>query len=442
MSFIQLIRILWARKAIILLTLLCSVAGAWLVVKFIPPRFEGTSRVMLEIVKPDPVTGQMMSSQYARAYVATQIELIRDYRIAGKVVDEFGWTSSPQMAARYAARSKDDKRDFRRWLAQIIIDGTHANLIPGSNILEIGFSSTSPEVAAKAADAIRDAYIDQTLVMKREAARRNAQWFRQQASKLSNDLAAAEKRKTDFERENGIVLQADNSDTEEARLAALASTAPAAPVPAAAAAATSGPSAALLAQIDAQIASLSQTLGPNHPQLQNLKRQRAAVAQAASREQATVRIESGPSLSSQLSAQTQKVLAQRGKVGEAQRLAADVSVLRDQYNKALQRVADLDQEAQSTDAGITVLGDASIPESPNFPNVPRALLGAVAFGLGLGLFAAMIIELLSRRVRGVEDLAIRGVPVIGTMATVPSAKSTSGRTWPGIRNPFVRRVTE
>ena len=441
MSFIQLIRILWARKTIILLSLLCSVAGAWLVVKFIPPRFEGTSRVMLEVVKPDPVTGQMMSSQYARAYVATQIELIRDYRIAGKVVDEFGWTSSPDMAARYAARSKDDKRDFRRWLAQIIIDGTDANLIPGSNILEIGFSSTSPEVAAKAADAIRDAYIEQTLVMKREGARRNAQWFRQQASKLSNELAAAEKRKTDFERENGIVLQADNSDTEEARLAALAATAPAAPA-AMAAGPTSTPSAALLGQIDAQIASLSQTLGPNHPQLQDLRRQRAAVAQAASREQATVRIESGPSLASQLSTQTQKVLAQRGKVGEAQRLAADVSVLRDQYNKALQRVADLDQEAQSTDAGITVLGDASIPESPNFPNVPRALLGSVAFGIGLGLFAAMIIELLHRRVRGVEDLTIRGVPVIGTMTAIPAAKPPSARAWSGFRNPFSKRVTE
>jgi polysaccharide biosynthesis transport protein len=44
------------------------------------------------------------------------------------------------------------------------------------------------------------------------------------------------------------------------------------------------------------------------------------------------------------------------------------------------------------------------PANPTFPNKPLMLGGAIAMGAGLGLGLALLLELLNRRVRGVEDL--------------------------------------
>ena len=178
MSIAQFFRILWARRWIILATTLVCFVAAVLVARSFPPRYQASSRVMLNMFKPDPVTGEVISSGFARAYVKTQGELIRDYRIAGKVVDDLGWTNDPNLLAAYNRRDPSDQRDFRRWLAQRVMDGTDSSLVDASNILEIQFVSNSPEQAARIADTVRQAYVDQALTFRREDAVNNADWFR------------------------------------------------------------------------------------------------------------------------------------------------------------------------------------------------------------------------------------------------------------------------
>ena len=57
MSIIQFLRILVARRLLILLAMVSVSAGALVVAKTLPPRWEASSRVMLNTIKPDPVTG-------------------------------------------------------------------------------------------------------------------------------------------------------------------------------------------------------------------------------------------------------------------------------------------------------------------------------------------------------------------------------------------------
>src|SRR6478609_4574591 len=122
MSIVQFLRILWARRWIILgLTATCMV-GALIVASILPPRWEAHSRVMLELVKPDAVTGQVIQSASTRAYVATQKELIKDYAVAGQVADDLGLLSDPSLIRQYQSRPESDKRDFRRWVTQLIVD--------------------------------------------------------------------------------------------------------------------------------------------------------------------------------------------------------------------------------------------------------------------------------------------------------------------------------
>jgi polysaccharide biosynthesis transport protein len=300
-----------------------------------------------------------------------------------------------------------------------VIDATQVQMVQGSNVLEITYSSSSPDVSRRAADAIRQAYVDQTVGFKRETAARNAQWFDRETERLKGELAVAEKKAAEFEKANGIILQDDTTDTETAKLRALAASSPVAPVSAGPAMPISVPSQAQVAAIDTQIAIAAEQLGPNHPNLVALRRQRATAEQGVQREMAVARASmgrgAGPSIESAINAQTQKVLEKRGLVGEAQRLAANVNILRGQYQKTASRAADLKQQAMSTESGLTLLGNAVAPEDPVSPNIPAIILGGLGAGLGLGLALSLAIELFRRRVRGVEDLAYEGVPVIGAM---------------------------
>ena len=421
MSIGQFFRMLWAKRLLIGGVTLASLVLALFVSWVMPPRYEATSRIMLDIVKPDPVTGEVITSQWARAYVQTQTELIRDYRVAGVAADRAGWMQSTELAKEYQESGAADDMDFRRWLAQRIIDNTEAKLVAGSNILEIVYSSTSAEPAAKMADLVRDAYVDQTLAFRQEAAQRNADWFEGQTEDLREELAEAQARKTAFERENGVILTDDLVDTDTARLRALASSAPPTQTQTMAGGAIA-PSAAQLSQIDAAIAAASQTLGPNHPNLQQLRQQRSAIANAVARENASQprMVTSGPSLGSLYSAQQAKVLENAGAAGEARRLATDVLVLRDQYQKTAARAAQLQQEAKSNESGLTLLGDAIAPQTRAFPRYPLIAGVALAAGLGLGVLAAIMMELLWRRVRGKEELDILDAPVFGVMSQEPA----------------------
>jgi succinoglycan biosynthesis transport protein ExoP len=392
---------------VIAATLSC-VVGAFIVTQIVPPRYQGQSRVMLELVKPDPVTGQVTSPQFAKAYTRTQVELIKDYRVAGKVVEDLGWLNDPNLITQYQSRPAGDDRDLKRWAAQRIIDGTNVNLIEGSNIMELTYTANSPEVARSIADALREAYIDSTLTYRRETAARTANWYADQAEKAKAALASAEAAKAAFERENGIILQEDKTDIDSARLAALASAG--APVLSAVMPAGPTPSGAQLAQLDAALSQASRTLGPNHPDLIAMKQQRSVLAAQASREQSAANAAAGAAASAArvgaglLEAQKSKVIGQRDELEQLKALQAEVDVRRDQFVKASTRAADLRLEANIGETGITPLGNAVTPQAPIFPNMPLIMVGSLGFGAAFGVFIALLTELFGRRVRSMEDL--------------------------------------
>lgn len=419
MSFLQLIRIILARRNLLITTVLgCLIAGL-VAIAVIPARYEAHSRVLLDLVKPDPVTQQVLSTNFARAYITTQSELITDYRVAGNVVDALGWTRDPVRIADYNASDAKGKVELRRWLAEQIIDNTQAKPLVDSNIMEISYRARTPDEARRIADLIRDSYVEQSIAFRQEGATRNAEWFRQQARKIASELTSVEQEKAAFEKQNGVVLQSDYSDPDSERLKALAGQVPTgggAVIPPA-----PSPSAAQLAQVDAQISSLSTTLGPNHPQIVALRQQRVALASAAAQERTAALAASraasagGPNIASQVATQQARVLSQRGKIDELRKIQARVDVLRDQYNKTMARAGELSLEAASRESGLTLLGSAVAPDTPVSPKIPLILLGALGGGIGLGLLLAIAAELTKRRVRSVEDLSTPNVPVIGRL---------------------------
>lgn len=423
MSLIQFLRILFARRLLILVATVSCFIVAVVVGNIIPPRYEGAARIMLDLVKPDPITGEVIVSKSITTYANTQIQLIKDYQTAGVVIDRLGWASSPDLIAQYNASGKTQEMDIRRWLAQRIMNGTDAAMIPGSNIMTITFTGQSPEVAKQMVDLVRSAYLDEALRRKREEASNNADWYSAQTDRALQALTAAEANRTAFARVNGIVLQSGGTDLETAKLealsgqTALAGTVGAGGVPAAPPAAPS----MQLDQINQQIAQAAGTLGPNHPTYQALLRQRQVLQANLARQEALARgVGAGrvsvDAIERAFQIQKSRVMSERDKHDKLAQLQREIDLRREQYFKSAQRLAELRLEASGAGTGMTALGDATGSATPSFPKMPLVAGGSLALGLGLGLFVALLTELLARRVRGEDDLEYAaGAPVFATI---------------------------
>jgi uncharacterized protein involved in exopolysaccharide biosynthesis len=407
MNIVQFLRIIWARRFLIIVALVASVSGAYVFAVLVQPRYEAVSRVNIDILKKDPVSGLNEDIRSAGIYFDGQQQLIKDYSVTGPVVDRLGWLSDPGLIRQYQGRPVTDTRDFRLWLAQRVAEHTTTE-ITASTVMEITFNSPDPVEAKVGAEALREAYLNAALATKRENAEKLAAWYNQQSGIARQAADEAEAKKAAYEKETGIVLQANETDMDSGRLAALANQLS---TPNLQAGAGAGLSSAhvQLAQLDGQIAQQSKNLGPNHPEMQALKAQRAALAQAVAQEDAQARkVASGESGAAALSRVMQeekaRVISERDKVEKLRQLQSEVDLRRDQYKTTAARAAELALQGSLTDPGLTPMGIVVAPTKPAFPNKPLIIGGAGVLGLGLGLGLALLLELLNRRVRGIEDL--------------------------------------
>lgn len=433
MNITQFFRIIWAYKFLILASVLvCFTVGA-IVVSVVTPRYEAHSRVMLDVIKPDPVTGQVIGSAFLRAYTKTQTELIKGQQVARMVVKDLGWEKDPALLREYKNRDTGRELDFTNWAAQRIVDGSDATVIMGSNILEISYASSSPEQAKQVADALLKAYIDITLQSRRDAARRNSEWYEAQAEKAKAILFTAEGAKASLERESGIILQEDKVDIDSARLAALAAQG-AAPVINTSGGGSSA-AAAQLALLDAEIGEQTKTLGPNHPQLQQMKIRRTLLANQVSQERNMSATNSGVAAnaaqanSGMLEQQKTKVMGQREKVERLRLMQDEIDLRREQYKQTVARAAQLRQEAEIAEAGVTPLATAITPQDPAFPKKGLVMGMSVPAGAALGVLAGLLLELIGRKVRSTEDLhSAVAAPVLAVIHNpVAKAQARHGR---------------
>ena len=406
MSLLQFMRILWARRMIIAVTTLSALIAAIIAIQVLPPRYQAEARLEFDVSRPDPVTGEQVASQFARAFTKTQENLL-DLGVARAAVDRLGLTRDPELQQAYRDSDVAGDVDFRTWAAQHVLARAEARFVEGSHILAITYIARTADMARDGANALRSAYVEDTAASRRTAAAQNAQWYVGQAQLANAQLQRLEAAKTQFEREHGLILE-DNVDVDTARLQALASQGPGPAVSASRGGGGSSAASAQLAQVEAQMAQASRTYGPNHPQMQELEARRSALAQQVARD--TVASAPGPVVTGggterAYQAQRARVIGQRDELNQLRRMQNEIEVQRAEYVRLAQRATELRQEAAAPSTRLLERDAAVAPERPVFPNVPLMLIGAFGFGFGLGILLALLSELLARRVRGVEDLA-------------------------------------
>jgi chain length determinant protein EpsF len=441
MSIKQILRIIWARKWLVLaLLVLVSVVGS--VVTFLLPKQFTAETAMVVEMRIDPALGALAPALAAPSYMATQIEIIKSERVASRVVKMLGVERSPAAVQQWRDATSA-KIPLERYFASLLQGGVAVEPLNGSNIINVRFSAQDPVFAQAAANAFAQAYMDISVELRIAPARQSAAFLDEQTKVLRNNLEAAQTRLSKFQQEKGIVVSDERFDQENARYQGLVSQLGAAQgerIETSTRANNSGAetspdvlSSGAIGSLKGQLATaqtrmteLSAIVGKNHPsriqleaQMSELRQQIAADTRRVSGGTATQNRGSGQKvaeLQALVDEQKKKLLALRADRDQVAVYMRDVDTAQRAYEVVSSRGGQVTLESQNNQANTRLLSPAVEPLEPSKPKVLLGIVGSVLGGLALGVLAALGWELLDRRVRDPEDLMVMaGVPVLGVL---------------------------
>tara|TARA_R110001583_G_scaffold149274_1_gene301236 strand:+ start:26068 stop:27441 length:1374 start_codon:yes stop_codon:yes gene_type:complete len=454
MSIQQLLLILKARKLLILSMFVLVSLTSLVVSLFIPKSYTARTALVVDVKSADPILGAFIPTQMASGYMATQVDIIRSDRVAQRVVTLTGLSAVPEAREQWLAAT-GGVGEIEPWLGSALSKKLDVSPSRESSVINIGFSGEDPAFVAAMANAFAQAYIDTTLELKVEPARRYAQWFDERTKGLRENLELAQNRLSSYEQENGIIAADGRLDTEAARLAELSSQlvmvqgqrADSQSRQGQAASAESMPEVSQnplisgiksdISRREAERGQLAARLGPNHPELAKLDAELNALRQRVATEIRRVASSLGTNLrisaaredeiAAAVEAQRARVLELKSHRDQIAVLQRDVDSAQRAYDLVAQRLAQSNLESQTQQTNVAVLTPATQPLLPAGPRKLIIIALGMLVGAILGVGAALLLELRDPRLRGTDDLTeIPGLPFLGGIPDCGGASSKHG----------------
>ena len=442
------LRIVWARKWLVLAVVFLVAAGGITYTLLQPKQYTAETSLIVE-VRVDPALGALAPALAAPGYIATQVEILKSERVASRVVKMLGVERSPAAVQQWRDETKA-KIPLDRYFANVLQRGLTVDPTQGSNVLNISFSAPDPIFAQAAANAFAQAYMDVSVELRIAPARQSAAFLDEQTKVLRAALEQAQAKLSKFQQEKGIVVSDERMDQENARYNALVTqlaAAQAEQVEASTRQRNTGTetspdvlqSAAVqglksqLASAQTKLIELSAIVGKSHPsrvqleaQIGELKDQIAAETRrvsggaSPSRRGSSQKIEELKALVAQ---QKQQLLSMRSERDQISVYLRDVDTAQRAYDAVTGRVGQLNMESQNNQANTRLLSPAVEPLQPSRPKVLNGILASIIGALVAGIAFALGLELLDPRVRNPDDLmAIPGVPVVGVLRPADSRR--------------------
>ncbi|MDQ1815247.1 chain length determinant protein EpsF [Massilia sp. CCM 9210] len=443
MNLSQFLLILYARKYIILATLLVTVTLTLMVSLSMPKTYQATASVLLNYKGVDPLTGMAMPSQLLPGYMATQIDIISSKNVAGRVVDQLKMAENQTVVDQFK-KATGGRGTVRDWLADLLLH--KLDVVPSreSSVVEINFKGADPQFVAAVANAFAEEYQKLSIELKVEPMKKAAAYFNEQTKMLRGNVEAAQSRLSKYQQDNGIVSVDNRLDVESNRLNDLSAQLVAAQGQAMEANSRQGmaqgargvdsPDVAAnplvlnvkvqLAGAESRLAEAGQRLGVNHPQYLSIKaevdkiranlasQQRSASSSVGNN--AAILQQREASVRAALAAQKAKVLELNRSRDELGVLVKDVESAQRAFDATSQRFSQTRIEGASEQSDIAVLNPATAPLGASGPRVMLNTMLSAFLGVMLGLGFALLTEMIDRRVRSETDMAeVLQMPVLG-----------------------------
>ena len=441
MSLKQILRVVWARKWLVLTLLVVVAVGGTTVTLLMPKRYTAEAAMIVEM-RIDPVLGMLAPALAAPGYIATQIDIVKSEPVAARAVKMLGMERSPVAVAQWREQT-NAKVPIERYFASLLQRGLTVEPSRGGNIITVSFSAQDPLFAQAAANAFVQSYMDISVELRVAPARQSVSFLDDQTKVLRSNLETAQAKLSKFQQEKGIVVSDERFNDENARyqtLVAQLGTAQAERVDAATRMSNSGGESspdvlfnpavqslkAQLATAETKLIELSAVVGKNHPsriqleaQIGELKQQITAESRRVSGGTSTLSRGSGQkvaALQALVDEQKRRLLTLRADRDQVDVYKRDVDTAQRAYEAISSKVSQFTLESQNNQANTRLLSPAIEPLEPSRPKVAVGVVGSILGGLVLGMLAALGWEHLDRRVRDPEDLMVlAGVPVIGVL---------------------------
>jgi chain length determinant protein EpsF len=395
--------------------------------------------------KPDPISAVMFGGMASPAFMATQVDIIQSERVAQRVVRDLKLNESPQVRQQWLDDTGGEG-SIEQWLSGLFQKSMDVKPSRESSVINISYKAPDPRFAAGLANAFMQAYIQTSLELRVDPARQYSSYFDIRSKEAKDAVDKAQSRLSAFQKANGIVASDERVDVETARLQELSSQLVG--IQALVAESASRQTQANSAQGDrmqevlnnpivgqlkadinrseARLQELNTRYGDNHPQVLETK---ANIAELRSRLDAeTKKVTGGVTLSNTitrqreadvraaLEAQRAKVLRMKSVRDEGLAIMRDVDTAQRTFETVQTRLNQTSLEGQTTQSNVNVLNLADPPLLPSSPKIVLNTLLAVFLGLLLSIGTALLLELMDRRVRSVDDIVTAlDLPVIGIM---------------------------
>lgn len=199
------------------------------------PRYTAYAQILIDpstiqvVRDANPAQGQSLDT----AQVEGQIAVLRSESLAIAVINKLKLTEDPEFQPGPPSRMRQfigfltrgftspamelpaDQLDYAK--QRVAIDGLQGNLdvrrVGPSYAISIGFTSVDPTKAAKIANAVAEAYIQEQLRAMSAAARQNSEWLEQRLQDLRNQLNISARQLEAFKAGRDYRMPQQRSDT-------------------------------------------------------------------------------------------------------------------------------------------------------------------------------------------------------------------------------------
>ena len=449
MSLLQLFTILRARRGLAGLILLGTIALALVWVVLRPTNYTARAPVLVD-VRTDPVNATPQHGLVTPSFMSTQIDIVKSDRVAERAVQMLPADQPPLSKWRESAKKQPTQQT---WLAQQLQQRLEVKPARESNIINIAWTGRTPAEAARVANAFAQAYLEVGVELRTDPAKKYADFFEEQVKASRDKLEKAQARLSAFQQQSGILSADERGDFETARLTELSQQLMAVQGRGRRGGENSGAvmesplvnnMRADVAKLEAKVQEGSATMGSAHPQMQRMQAELAAMRARLASESSRVGSAADSSfaaskarereLQQALAEQKTRVLSLNKQRGELSLLQRDVDNAQKAYEAVSASAAQSRLQALSNQTNVMRLASAVEPLNPTGISAVAALLIAAVGGLLLAIATVLLLELLNRRVRSVEDLSM--VTRLPILATVPAAASA----FVPLRLPAARRL--
>ena len=478
-------RVIRRRRWTIITAFLVLVIAVTVASFSVRPVYRASATLRIEKDQPRIVKfEEVIKEDSQQDYYQTQYRILQSRSLANRVIGLLQLDQHPEFVEPTKALNERTEATVREWLVRWIpmppppapeavedlavtspltsafLGRLSVEPIRSSRLVKIAFDSRYPDLAARAANTVAEAFIAQQLDQKIEATRYATQFLAKQLEESRGKLEESEGKLTKFLNGHDILfvtadrggqqqdlvsqqlallsdalLKARGERIAKESLMTLASTRSVDSLPAVLQSAVIAGRKQELATLESEYRKLTQTFKADYPRMQQLAEKMAETRQQVRVEidrvvaalqtdyQTAVRTER--ELEVALTQQRKLARGLSDSMAEYSLLRREVDTNRELFASLLGRLRETQISAALFTSNISVVDRAEVPNAPFKPNKSQNILIACAAGLLLGTALAFLFEYLDMNIKDTKEVeSVLRVPALGL---VPSRHALQGR---------------